>query len=91
MRLYFYYLGFIFGIYDKSAIQGEALNGDVLAIDDQGWPLRNWRVAMDFGFDILEYKTPPWDPGYAWPNLYLLAIESINYRVSYLCTSLEKV
>jgi hypothetical protein len=36
MRLYFYYLGFIFGIYDKSAIQGEALNGDVLAIDDQG-------------------------------------------------------
>jgi len=44
---------------------------------------------MHFLLDTLEGETPPWTPGYAWPNLYLLSVEGINNRVSYLCTSLE--
>jgi len=45
---------------------------------------------MHFLLDTLEGETPPWTPGYAWPNLYLLSVEGINNRVSYLCTSLER-
>ena len=40
--------------------------------------------------DVLERKTPPRAPGHAWPDLYLLTIESADYRVRYLCPGLEK-
>lgn len=45
---------------------------------------------MHFLLDALEGETPPWTPGYAWPDLYLLPVEGFNDRVSYLRTSLER-
>lgn len=84
------YLCFVDRVDNKRAVQGKTVDDDVLAIDDQNWSLRNWRIAVHLSFDVLERKTPPRAPGYAWPDLYLLTVESADYRVRYLCTGLEK-
>lgn len=88
---YLSYLFIISSINNKSPIQGEILDKNITALNNQCRLLRNWATSTDFAFYVLESGSPFWFPCDTRPHFNFLIIEHLLYWISYLDSGLEDI